>query len=636
LLAPEDLRDSHIERLRHAREASRFLLGEYRKDVLTYLTEMNANSQTETAEPANCGDAVAELDRSPRRQAASESGLGEILFVGCVIVLTCLLRIRYASQVGFNSDEPQHLHVVWGWTSGLLQYRDVFDNHAPLFDILLAPVLRLIGERAEVLIWMRLAMLPLFLASLWAVFEIGKSVFSRRVGLWAVLVAAVFPHFERENGRVVADALFFFKMGEFRTDVLWTMFWLCSLAVLLRGRLGAGRCFWFGVLLGAALAVSMKTILMLVTVAMAAVVICLFAICERRVMRQPALLVAAALAGFVVIPSLIIAYFAAKNGLAAMHYCIVTHNEIPGSSVFDRARHSWRYIMPRVVVLIMFAGWVYRTARTSLNPRNEKRAFLVLIAGFYYVAVCGLWPIITPQDFQPSDPVFAICVTSLLVAAGEYLEKRFTYSLARYMPAGAVVIAGLAMILHEESLFQHRTEDEVAMVGDVLRLTKPGEQVIDAKGECIYRPRGWYMVLETIARKKLRMHLLKDDLVETTVQKRIPLAHGFERMLDEDRGWFERHYVQVGHVFVAGEILKPAPTAERSFEVVIPETYAVVADSGPVRGLLDGKPVTGPVRLEAGYHEFLSQDGHASRRFAVVWARAVEKGYSPFGGVPHS
>src|SRR5437762_3268852 len=85
----------------------------------------------------------------------------------------------------FNSDEPQHLHVVWAWTHGLVQYRDVFDNHMPLFQLLCAPILGLLGEHAADLYWMRLLMVPLYFLSLWCVYRIGTIAFSRRVGLCA-------------------------------------------------------------------------------------------------------------------------------------------------------------------------------------------------------------------------------------------------------------------------------------------------------------------------------------------------------------------------------------------------------------------------------------------------------------------
>src|SRR5207249_1206686 len=72
------------------------------------------------------------------------------------------LRILYAGHFRVDSDEPQHLHVVWAWAGGLLPYRDVFDNHTPVFQALCAPLFHALGVRADILAPMRLAMLPLF------------------------------------------------------------------------------------------------------------------------------------------------------------------------------------------------------------------------------------------------------------------------------------------------------------------------------------------------------------------------------------------------------------------------------------------------------------------------------------------
>lgn len=559
----------------------------------------------------------------------------ELVLAAVALLVVVGLRIRYASQIHFNSDEPQHLHVVWGWANGLLQYKDVFDNHAPLFDMILAPVLRLVGERPDVVIWMRLAMLPLFLICLWMVFVIGKQVFSARVGLWAAVVASVFPHIDHEAKAFTVDALFFFKMGEFRTDVLWTMFWLCSLAILVSGRISVRRCFAFGLALGAALAVSMKTILMVLAVLAAAGFVLGFQwYTERRISLKTAMKhVGAAVAGFVVMPVAIVAYFAMKHSLAPMYYCVVEHNRMPGSGLFDRARHSLWYLLPRVAGLAALSGYLMHRALN--RETGAKQAFLLFVAGAYYWAVCGFWPIITPQDFQPSDPILAICVTALLLFLGQRLAERTNRPVLLGLPIRVTVVLGFVMILREESLSQHRTKDDVAMVRDVLCLTNPGEQIIDAKGECIYRPRAWYMVLETIARKKLRLGKIPDDLIAATIEKRAPLAHGLERMLEDDRAWFEKNYVQVGHVFVIGHILGTADQRALPFDTEIPETYAVVSNYGFVHGTLDGAPVRGPVKLEPGHHEFVPDGGRATQRLAVVWARAAERGYSPFGQTPH-
>ena len=107
------------------------------------------------------GDRTAVLP-APRiaRRFRDAATAAAIAGVAAVAVLRIALIFRYR----IDSDEAQHLHVAWAWSHGLLQYRDLFDNHMPLFHILAVPLLRLAGENPETLLFVRLAMLPLFAA----------------------------------------------------------------------------------------------------------------------------------------------------------------------------------------------------------------------------------------------------------------------------------------------------------------------------------------------------------------------------------------------------------------------------------------------------------------------------------------
>jgi hypothetical protein len=83
-----------------------------------------------------------------------------------LLALLVALKVIYAFAFRIDSDETQHLHVVWGWVNGLLPYRDLFDNHSPLFQFICSPLFRALGERADIVIPMRLAMIPLYFFSL--------------------------------------------------------------------------------------------------------------------------------------------------------------------------------------------------------------------------------------------------------------------------------------------------------------------------------------------------------------------------------------------------------------------------------------------------------------------------------------
>ena len=92
---------------------------------------------------------------------------------------------RYHRALQVCSDEPQHLHAVWGWARGFVQYRDMADNHMPLFQILCAPIYKLIGDRGTVLYWMRIVLQPLYIVAFWCTYRIGSLLFfsaRRRLG----------------------------------------------------------------------------------------------------------------------------------------------------------------------------------------------------------------------------------------------------------------------------------------------------------------------------------------------------------------------------------------------------------------------------------------------------------------------
>src|SRR5689334_216038 len=144
--------------------------------------------------------------------------LGERIAFAMAALAQVVLRTLYVLNHRADFDEPQHLHVVWGWTQGLVQYRDYFDNHTPIFQMLSAPILKLFGERADILIPMRLAMIPLFGGMLWCTYRMGRALYSSRAGIWAAIFAALYP-------------VFMLTSTEFRTDDLWVLGWMVTLTV---------------------------------------------------------------------------------------------------------------------------------------------------------------------------------------------------------------------------------------------------------------------------------------------------------------------------------------------------------------------------------------------------------------------
>jgi hypothetical protein len=126
-----------------------------------------------------------------------------------LIVLGTILGCFYTLRHQVNPDEPQHLHVAWAWAQGLLPYRDIFDNHSPLFSAVCAPFIALAGPRPDIVVVMRWVMVPMMLVTLWALWHLVRALFGPRAAMCAVVIAGVEPDLVLRG-------------VEYRSDVLWT------------------------------------------------------------------------------------------------------------------------------------------------------------------------------------------------------------------------------------------------------------------------------------------------------------------------------------------------------------------------------------------------------------------------------
>lgn len=533
------------------------------------------------------------------------------------LALLILLKVISAYTWRVNSDEPQHLHVVWAWANGLLQYRDVFDNHTPLFHMLFAPVYALFGERPDILILMRLTVIPLFFMALWAVYMIGQALYSRRAGLWAMVFTALYPRF-------------FLASGEFRADDLWMVPWLLALAVLVQKKLRASHLFVAGLLLGTALSVSMKTSLLLCALGLATLsTLFLQRNSQPLPIRQYAINTLFLLAGLMVVPLVLILFFAAQDSLAPMYYGVIQHNIVSG---LGNWKHLQSCVMPVFIIVPLTIGGIYLIRRSATEDSLKQRRLLIFLT--YGLAMLGLysaWPLITNQDFLPLTPMIIVVVTGLLFESLAAKGKE----VARYVrPAAILAIIALlefsALVAKDEPWHPHALTEN-SLLTEVLQLTHPDETIMDLKGETVFRQRPFFYALEDVTRKRIELGMIKDTIPEDMANARTTVAtlsnSGFSV---RDREFLDRNFLPIGHLRVLGQLLTtPNIEAKSTFEIRIPNSYAVIAEQGAVRGWLDGTPYNGPRKLNAGPHTFKSSSPDTSR-MAIIWAPAIERGFSPF------
>ncbi|MDQ6938966.1 MAG: glycosyltransferase family 39 protein, partial [Verrucomicrobiota bacterium] len=498
------------------------------------------------------------------------------------------------------------LHVVWAWTRGLVQYRDVFDNHMPLFQMLCAPLLGVMGEHAQDLFWMRGLMLPLYFVSLWTTYRIGEKVFSRRVGIWSAVLLACYSNYHLCS-------------TEFRTDNLWAPLWLLSLLVLISGTFSVRRALVSGLLLGLCFGVSMKTTLMLLTIVTAAVMAASLIGWSKLDLNwsEVAKSSAAFLGATATVPVSIFVFFAANGIWSQMHYCVFEHNLIHHTA-------STRSYLHLLILPVALPLLIYGLRKVFWNQLRSPKAFCALFLCFvgcaYFLILESLWGHITRQDFLPFYPVAALVAVAGLCAVPSFRVP---------LPAFAAVLMVTC------SLLQHlpRTNaaaHEVDLVREVLQITRPDDYVFDRKGETVFRRRAFYYVLEGLTRERLRRHLITDDIEQRCIETHTCVAVTGAHIPARAQHFIEANYLRgPGRVRVAGYFLHPSPgDKEMEFTVAIPADYVLIAPEGDVSGLLDGAPYEHARFLEAGKHHFRLTS--PAQRLALVWAPAVEQNFSPF------
>jgi hypothetical protein len=538
--------------------------------------------------------------------------------IGIAIVLTAMaigLHFLYIFNALYDSDEPQHLHVAWAWAHGLMQYRDLFDNHMPLFHMLCGPIVVVLGDRADLLILMRLAMLPIWAVSVFCIYVIGRSLFSRRAAFWAVIWTITFYPL-------------FFTWMQFRADILWAMCWFVSIAILLKEPLTMRRAICAGLAAGGAAGASLKTSFLLVSLGGAAAATILITISIYPWRKN--LLRIAGLAGMFIVPVVLIplllgSYFYFRGAFSSFYYCIVEHNMVASYS------NPLRNII--LITVALAGGIAVAIAMVRFNKDGKivvRRVFLILLGSILF-AVFNMLPTITEQDYLVIYPLLLIVGAGVMEgAAGRILlNSRHSGSLASHvvMPALPVIQLIIIMVM---TPWQSQLTGDLQRWSDILKLTEPNQTVMDAKGELIFRPRGCRYVFEWVTRERIDCGLFKDDIIEQLVANNTYVSvreNRIHRFPQRDKEFIQQNYISIGSLLVAGKMFNQSNTGNVEFNILLSGVYAIVTPYGPAKGYIDAQPYGGPCMLKPGKHTYKLAPDETS--IAVVWSQAIERGFWP-------
>jgi hypothetical protein len=489
-----------------------------------------------------------------------------------------------------------------------------------LFQAMSAPLFSSLGERADIVAAMRWAMLPIAAVILFTINWIGTRLFSPRIGFWGMLLAASFPDL-------------YAKFGEYRPDLFWAALWMVGLAILVAGKPDPSRLFAAGIVFGILFTVSMKTTFLLLTILVAGLAVWILSFSSAGTRSSPTKTISyligcflASIAGALIAPMLVIAFFAFKEALLQMYYCVIVHNLPSGGNPWHLIIHKiwdvrfWLFI-PTMV------GGLWLAKHDAQPDRGRRRLFFLAVTGFFCPLLFSFWPLVSKQDFLPFYPLLMLTVACPLVGLGKWIESKTRLPI--FLFPFLIVCWQVASILRAHPPLKQTNQENVQIIADTLNLTHRGETVLDAKGQTIYRPRPYYYVFEQLTREQVERGELLDDAPTRLIAARTPVVIESHWLTQATGRFVTQNYISVGAVLVLGKRVAPKPVGQVNFEIVIPEKYTVVGRNGQVSGTLDGMDISGPHDLSAGTHDLVLSSPEQS--VAIVWSRAIEKGYSPFG-----
>src|SRR3954447_1305638 len=493
-----------------------------------------------------------------------------ILAIGSLAIRALFIAIK-----PLDSDEPQHLHVVWAWSRGLVQYRDVFDNHFPLLHLLFAPLMRVLPESSSIFTAMRCAIAPIALGCSWLLFKIGEPLIGRRAAIVAAILFSVAPPWLPVS-------------TEFRNDTLWIFFWLAALAF-------RDRPFARGVAAALCLLASVKALPLLLAHALAV-----------ASTRQPlAIKPLARFACGAAPPMLAFAlFFGTIGAFDSMLYATLFYNVSLPVEAGRRIGGAGSFAVMAPVLALR-------------APRGA--AHLVLTAIWYPLILLCLWPSITPRDFLPLVPLAALGVgqalsLSLLKRQAESLSglKRQAESLS-YTTTLLFIGAAIGSVMYAD--LRSTEPSRARFVDAALALTKPDDFIYDLKGDTVFRRRPVHQIYDIVGRALTNNGTLADRGPEQIAANGCCVAIADVSYIPpRTRAFLNASFIGNGPLRVCG-----ANVRDGTFTIGVPQVYAVIARD-PSRIRIDGVPYSGPRFLDSGKHTLSSTESN----LRVVWWRAAQ------------
>jgi Dolichyl-phosphate-mannose-protein mannosyltransferase len=516
--------------------------------------------------------------------------------LAALVTLGVVLRIGIVVNRRIDPDESQHLHVAWLVMQGQVPYRDFWEHHLPFFHYAMAPLTWWLTDRPEIYFAGRALMVAMAAAAVVLTWHLARRL-SADGAIWTVVVLLFLPQFAETS-------------TETRPDVPALAAYLASLLALVRWRegRGSGTLWAVGAWQGVAVALSLKAVFGLAGVlGVAAALPPLHA--ERWGARLGAL--GRLVGGLAVAIVILLGGLSAIGGEPTLRG--LYRNVMQDSLGFVDFGKTWPIFGSEIGVFLTAALGLALVLRVrGMGILRHPVHGTLLLPTLTSVVILSLpqTPAVYQHAWLPLLPVVAVYAGLALATLAEWARRdpsRWRRGVALTAIAAAVVLpAGASLIFAVRS----QNAADLALMRAELRLTCPGEAVLDGTALYVFRPAAYRYgtlirgVREWVARGVVAEEVIADDIRAA----RAPVAHidfRIRGMIGPVADVLQRHYVEgPDKLLVAGTHVVAADGGGRSVvDLLVPGLYLLFFTPG-LEVALDGAPVRrGPLHLTTGRHE---------------------------------
>ncbi|MDP1722132.1 MAG: hypothetical protein Q8L37_02890 [Candidatus Gottesmanbacteria bacterium] len=589
-----------------------------------------------------------------------------VLFLTILIVL--LMRLQLALTRAFDPDEFAYLHWTWLSLNGYLPYRDFFFYILPGFPWALSPILWLTGDSINFLIASRIFMFLIYGLCAGVVYKMAQSIATlsqhqntHTPGVWApILATLIFLTFP-----VTID-----KTIDIRPDMVMLLFYFASALIIFQPqkvRPFKATLLMSGMLFGASIFVFPKIIFGLPAL--------LYLLFSQNFIRPPlALRLRSGLAAKGVAFRTLLPWVlgAGLMGLGFLGYLWV-NNLIPqavtsltsDALAVTSGKHGFSPLLlftPYPLIYLSRGGvslpWAVNTIIWMLGVVGLVILFKInrQWAIFWSLFTAGniLFVLLFPVPYVQYLLPLSVAASVLAAIAIQYLGHSILglgKNTIPYILVPVLLLPSFFLQYRERVAPGAGNSEQLQVIRDVLRVTKPNESVYDMVGSYVFRPDGYYICCHPYAEfvQKLGTSLpaevppggtkegpglnLTKSLIKHQTKFLVMDRVGFVfwQSLEPDKIFMLTNYLPMGNPAAPGTPLsklyslgqtfrcingacvqydmdgKPAaPRSTNTFTLIAGEKYSAAIQPEFATAMIDGSAVKNgqTVELAAGPHGF--------------------------------